>query len=247
MDVLRKFKVFCKTENDYVETWKLTTPTTCPNDYRHEIDHLQTQEIDKKFIESQNVQHVFLNSISYHNTNGYYMLEGIDYTIPAGPTLYINDLRLPIKQSVYGLKICSTHDHIGDSFSIILNPNTYIGVVLEAAVKDSRNVITNNTVYENVVPGFYIKIGNNEYLITNKLENGIEIYPQLQEDIVPLTPIFLNLYIVKNYKIQSDTTLDAGYGAMGSKPLPAGTILRLVYNNNGTTAKNFHINYEYSY
>lgn len=247
MDILRKFKIYCATEGKFIETWKMTTPTTCPTDYRHEIDESQTQEVERKYVESANVQNVFLNSISYQNTYGYYMLEGRQYQIPSGPQVYTEDFTLPTTQSVYGMRICGTHNHVGDKFSIILNPDTVIGVVLGNATQGSTEIITNNTVYENIIPGFYVQLGQNEYLVKSKLSNGILLNTPLSEDINSMTPVILVVYIVKNYTIECEGNIKAGYGSMGSKPLPAGTVVRIKYTNNSNEEKLFYINYEYSY
>jgi hypothetical protein len=59
--------------------------------------------------------------------------------------------------------------------------------------------------------------------------------------------IMLKLYIVKNYCIGNPGEHKIGYGSMGSKEFPAGTLLRLYYRNNNLQNKNLAINYEYNY
>ena len=48
MSDLFKYRVWCNTENTWINTWSETTPTVCPNNNSHEIDSNKTLIVEKK-------------------------------------------------------------------------------------------------------------------------------------------------------------------------------------------------------
>lgn len=47
MSYIKKYRVFCNTENEYIDTWMFKKPTLCPRDTRHVIDHAETRLIEQ--------------------------------------------------------------------------------------------------------------------------------------------------------------------------------------------------------
>lgn len=249
MDCLKKYRVYCTHENAHIETWKFTKPTTCPNDSRHAIDESQTIELEKKYIENENMQHVYINAKSFQNTNGYYMIEGRTFDIPNGNNNFTSDVVLPIPQCMYGIKIMTMEEHVDDCFSIIINPDTLLGVVTAAADVGTTVVNVSSTVTSNVIPGFYISLSGMMYMIVAKDQdnNTVTLNSPLTTQVDPMTHVLLNVYIIKDYRIQGAGALDVGYGTMGGKLLTTGTVIRLIYKNTDCLAKKFSINTEFTY
>lgn len=252
MDVLKKWQVWCETENQFVEVWKHTRPEICPNDLRHEIDHSRTVFTDIKYVESERIQHVYINSKSFLNTNGYYMVEGRKFMIPSEHDVHYEDHTFALSSCVYGLKAQANPENVGDSFSLVINPDTIIGVLTNAAQAGDTLIHVSPTVTQNLVPGFYVKIGEDERRVmsidkengTLTLDSALSPSSTLEAAI---TPIKLRLYIAYHYEIGAAGTIDIGYGGMGGKTLPPGTVVRLEYNNRNKQAKALCINYEYAY
>ena len=249
MDVLKKYRVFCVTEDCYVETWKFTRPESCPNDYRHEINPLLVDELEKKKVENHNLQHVVINSKAFHETNAYYMMEGMSFKIPASSNVYIENVILSVGQAIYGMKIGVDPVYIDDSLSLIVNPDLPLGIVTTPALMGDTVLSVSDTVVCNAVPGFYVKLNDNEYKIVQKDISGstMTILPPLLSDISAGTVVLLNIYVIKNFKMMIAKTINIGYGTLGSKFIAAGSTIRLIYENTNAVDKTCIVNFEYTY
>lgn len=252
MDVIKKYKVFCVTENQFIETWKVNTPQCCPSDYRHTIDPSQTKQIDQQFVEVENTQHVNINSKNFRNTNGIYCGEGRSYIIPPNVTSHIENIDIPVPMCVFGMRFCVRSEHMGDTVSFIGQPETIAGVILQTVNDASGTTFAvNNTVTENVVPGYYIVIGGEERQVVdvNSENNTITVSSPFTLTHNPGSYVAVNVYVVRNYMLDTPGVFEVGYGAFGGKVLPKGAVLRMIYNRNGdiTIEKMFSFNVEYMY
>ena len=54
--VLVKYRVFCVTENKYVEALRADEPERCPNDFRHVIDRSLTEAVESYVVEGSDLQ-----------------------------------------------------------------------------------------------------------------------------------------------------------------------------------------------
>jgi hypothetical protein len=250
MDCLKKYRVYCETEGQYVEVLRFSRPTRCPTNHRHVIDATKTVELERIPIDTETMG-VYITAKSYQNTNGYYMMEGHQFDVSGGLVAATtnNDLVLPIGQCVYGLRLCAHEEHIHDVFSIIINPNTVVGVLTQAADAGSAALQVSDTVTANCIPGFYVSIdGVDEYQIIAKDDTSITLDRPLVSAAVQWSCLLLNVYIARNYMIHETGIVKIGYGTMGGKVMPAGTVLRLVYESrNGLEKHQVGINYEYTY
>jgi hypothetical protein len=183
------------------------------------------------------------------DTNGYYMAEGRKFQIPAGLEIYVADHTFPLTSCIYGLKAHVTADNVGDTFSLLINPDAVIGVLTQPVELGSTSINVSPTVTQNVVSGFYVKVNDEErrVLRVDKENHILTLDSPLDSAYDPGAPIKLRLYIAHNYEMGSFDTIDIGYGGMGGKTLPAGTTVRLEYRNSNQVAKHFCVNFEYAY
>ena len=156
MSVLYKYRLYCETERQYIEVWKHERPYTCPNDHRHVItDHLTTI-VDYKHLDNTTTPAVCIQSKAYPLAQGYYMMEGKKYMIPANQSVYMDDYVVPVPLCVYGFHCCTTAEHQNDEFDVIINPDTTVGVAVSNILINDTRVYVSPTVLEYCKPGFYI-------------------------------------------------------------------------------------------
>lgn len=249
MDILKKYRVFCVHENAFIETWKHTKPEFCPNSSKHEIDPSQTTVIDTKFVESSGTaQQVYINSKTFHNTNGFYRAEGLNFDIPS-VGIHEDTYTFPIQVCLFGMRICVGPEHKGDSVSIIMQPNMPIGFLTHGMTSDSTIISVPEIVVGNLIPGFFVVIGGEERQIVrvDRDAHTIQILSPFATEKIVGSPITLNVYIIKDLYLNAPGNLEVGYGAFGGKVTRQNDTLRLIYNNRDQSSKEFSINMEYMY
>ncbi len=247
---MKKYKVFCVTENKFVEVWKLTTPDCCPNNNRHIIDDSQTQQIDQKFTETDKIQHVNINSKNFRNTNGIYCGEGRSYVIPANVSVHVENIEVKVPMCVFGMRFCVRDEHYGDSVSFIGQPETVAGVVIQTIDVQSTTIFVNETVVQNVVPGYHVVINGEERQVigVDSATSSITVDTPFSSPHAAMSYVMVNVYVVKNYRLDAPGIFEVGYGAFGGKVIPQDAVLRMIYTKaDPSTSKKFSFNVEYMY
>lgn len=249
MDILKKYRVFCITENTFIETWKHIAPSCCPTDYRHEIDPAQTVELEQMFIETPNIQAVTIHSKSFRNTNGMYRAEGFQFDIPANSNVYVEDYVVPVQFCIFKMRLCLRDEHIGDMMSIVVQPETPMGVVTAQCPQGTTTVSVTDTVVYNAVPGFYVNIQGEErqILSVDKTALTITVDAPFTNTVEPSTYVLANVYVFRKLCLDAVGFFDIGDAAYGGKVISNGSVIRLIYHNNSQTAKRFSFNMEYVY
>lgn len=251
MDILKKFQVYCSTESNYIETWTFSKPEICPNDSRHLIEHEKTKQLDSKTLYTDRAPTVYIAAKSWHDTNGYYMYQGYKcHDISYG--IHVHDFTVPVKRCVYGLKLNIKNENIGDEISIIINPETLIGMTTSPYSQSTTNLHVSESIVKNVIPGFYIRSPTtNNVLVTDvdQTNNTLTIETPWGEDLASGTPLYLNMYMVKDFHLDVVNIQKVGYGTMSGKVFPRGSTIRVIYKNNTeiSTPKEFTFNCEYTY
>jgi hypothetical protein len=250
MDIIKQYRLFCETENAHVETWKMTKPECCPNDYRHTIDPSSVSVIGERYVESGNIQNVYISSKAYYPTNGKYCAEGLSYNIPADTSTFVEHYTFMKQCCMYGMHLCVREDHIGDRVSIIVQPETIAGVLTSTALTTDTVLHVSNTVVQHVIPGYYVVLGEEERLIVEVDKSGNTITIDTPFDSVHngMELVKINVYVIRNLCLDTVCKFDIGYGAFGGKLIPKNSLLRMVYHKlDPASSKRFCLNMEYMY
>lgn len=251
MDVVKKYKVFCVNENKYLEVWKMTTPDCCPNNSRHVIDHDQTEFLEQKFVENDHIIHVNINSKNVRTTNGNYCGEGRSFHIASNVSVQTEDIQIPVSMCIFGMRFCIREEHFGDRVSFIGQPETIAGVILQDVDANSGTTfMVNDTVWKNVVPGYHVLIGGEERQVVgvDSEASTITVETPFTSSHAAYSYVAVNVYVVKNFCLDTRGMAEVGYGAFGGKMLEKGNVLRMVYHKaDPATSKIFSLNVEYMY
>jgi hypothetical protein len=241
---LHKYRVLCPTENKYYESWHESLPTQCP--LGHAINPDMTTILD-----SVSENQVYIASKTFTTTNGYYMMKGSKISFAANEITKIIDYSFPYPICLVGF-ICQTTDkQTGDNINVIISPNTLVGVT--TAQSESTNVIpVSDTVVANVVPGFNISINGTdvgEVISIDKTNKTITLLNTVNS-VSMYSTVTVNVFVVSDFYFSGAGKYTCGYGMNGTKPIPANTIIRIIYTRapeNTSTANDIMIAYEYTY
>ena len=247
MSHLYKFRLYCNTTDTWEHIWSPSAPSNCPINVDHTIDPNSVSVIDTI---SQNK--VIISDLS-ENTQGYFMSEGKTFEVTqAGSNVF--NIAYPYPVAIHRAFIHSTSNNIGDTCSVVLGPNTVVGVLTEAETAGATVLNVSNTVVQNVAVGMYVNVmdGVNtddvgRVLNVSTQSNTITVENATTHDFQSSTYVALNLYIIKDYKLVNTGVREIGGGVVGGKPVPINTDISLIYYNASSNTKEFVCNLEFTY
>jgi len=253
MDHISKWNVYCQTESNMLSTWRAFKPVRCPNNPNHTIDASQTIKLDDAPImlnEETVANRVTIDAKAYAGTNGYYQCRGYEFEMLQGESNVTHDIVMPYTSCQYGISICAQESNVNDKLDIIVNPNTLVGVLTANASNGDSNIFVNQTVVQNVIPGFYLTVGDqSNYLVTTVCpqSNAVQLEHALSNTTTAMTPLYVNAYIAKDLHICSTNPINIGYGGMGGKTLVKGSMVRVEYSNSNMQSKCLYVRTETNY
>lgn len=244
-----RYQIYCETEATWKYVWGQEPPTVCPTNTAHTVNPNSVAIVENISSTEVTVK---------QPTEGYFIVEGIPLVFPSctpGTVQMVEhsfDETILLWKTIFNI----TDSMIGDTFSIIINPDMPIGGLTATANAGDTILHVNSTVYENVVTGMYVKLDADDsppYTNAGKIINvdktagTITLKKALTESFPPGTIVYLNIYMAKD--IVLDAAFPSEYGEKGfsAKQIPKGTIIRMFYTNNDGNAKtmNWRIGYYY--
>jgi hypothetical protein len=251
METLYKYELFCATENSNVTCWRYNTPHVCPVNAQHEIVANSIHIVDQENVtDYTSVKPVYIQAKSWYDTKGYYQCKGYEVALLAGQSQLSIPFTIENKNCFYGMRVNVCDHNVGDEFSASINKNTIVGILVADLTIGDAVLMVSDTVSDNLIPGFYVQLGAEERLVVgvDKLAHTITVITPFENTYPSYELVLLNVYIVKNYKLECTGIQKVGYGTSSGKVFPQGTVFSIDYkNNNSTTNKKFTFNAEITY
>jgi hypothetical protein len=245
--MLSNFRVFCKTENIYHTVWAKVPPTKCPVNENHEID---TETIT--VLETIKKNNVIINNVD-EGTRGYFLVETKTFDVPAQAKSEFT-FSYPYAVAVYRAFLRTGEEHNGDSLSIVIAPDTPIGILTQNVEAESMSIQVSDTVLQNIIPGFCLSltdgtnyndlgfVGDIDYV--NK---QISVQKATTSSFTVGAYVLLNIHIVKDLQLPYPEKYSMGGGVVSGKPIPPNTTTMIRYKNHSGLSKKLHITFEYTY
>lgn len=245
-----KYRIYCITEDAFVETWGVEAPTKCPNDGSHPVRENSLQELETI---SNNMVRIVEEEIK---TGGRHMCEGISFEAKENGISYY-DWSCPIPINMIRGWTQSGTENRGDVFTVCMHPDTLIGQTTSSNVLGSNEIYVTNTVLAYSYLGLYLKIQNplngnctnlgriieidnaNSKIITEKKTS----YTFPSSSIILMTKFFIMDYEF-GWEGQHIISSSRQVGAY----IPPGTIMRFKYENKSVSDVKkicFYIEYLY--
>lgn len=237
------YRIYCQTENVYVNKWSETLPTTCPNNNTHTISQNTIAIVDK----------ISPNSISIKQesvpTGGNFKIKGFVYSCPANQTTTFN-VSWPINITVSTVRIYSIASQIGDVLNASVNPETVVGILTAECSIGQTIASVNSTVISNSKIGYICYINSEKLgMITNvdPVNNTITFENATTATHAAGSFFKIEVLMIENYPLGMEGESCLGESNIGGTHLPANSVTRIEYTNNSDTTKIHKFSVEYLY
>lgn len=242
-----KYRIYCTTEQGYTYTWSDVLPTTCPNNNQHSIDSATITIIDTV---STNAVQIIQESTP---TGGHYRAESKKITVSANSTQYF-DYSWPYQLSVLTVKMYTSPENENDIVNSFIAPYTVIGVLTDSAAEDDTILHVNSTVTDNIQKGYRVYLFNGvtstpvgECITIDKVAGTITLDTQLAGPHVSGTYVQMSINNITDFVLKGNTVYSLAEKTIGGSSIPANTVVRVEYTNNGNEATDFFFAFEYLY
>jgi hypothetical protein len=229
-----KYKIYCNTENKYVEGWSQESPITCYNNNSHSVnlDSIQVLEVissdvvsvkEDKIIIARNVwlKHIeFINVESQTSQDQYFTFD------------------IPV--SMYSFTFVTDDTNRGDDFTIAINPDTTLGLITTNITAGDTTLSAPPALLMYGTLGFELKVtdGTNTDelgIITNiNKTTGIVTFknPAVHSFSSVNTVVKMTYYTAKNLRFWAAGVTKWGEDVIGGSAPPIGTVAKFTYRNN---------------
>ena len=185
-------------------------------------------------------------------TNGNYLADCHQLSIPAsiGTTTY--DITYPYNVSTYSVTIFGATGNVGDSVGLVASPNTVVGTVLLLLSIGSLTLSLASIAGLNVGYNLSISDGintNNLGVITS-IDTTLNIVTFSVATTVLFAigaTVYYSIPLIKNCVLSNDKNISLGGSRLGSTGLLTGQIARISYTNSTAAAKTFSFCVELQY
>ena len=246
-----KWRIYCETEATWTEGIVNETagiPTNCFTNSGHTVN-TNSQQI----LEELSDYTVTITEESTP-TGGHFKSNSIKMVCPVGASQH--DFSYPHPISVLSITIVTTSDHTGDTFENIVAPNTTIGSITSDITASDTVINVSQTVMDNSKVGYYINVTdgtNNDtlgrVLSLDTVNNTLTMETAAVNGFLASTPTIVQLTVknIDNYIIGEPSRYEIGKDKIGGSYVPANTVIRVDYTNNGGSSKDFYAIIEYLY
>ena len=186
------------------------------------------------------------------NVLGRYQATTISIDIPSAQGIYTKDISWPIDIALYSASIVPDLSMSGDIIDFDVAPDTVIGAITSPTTAGDNYIVVDNSVISNLKYGYFVKISdgaNVEDLGVVKSISGSNVFTEnlVQGSFAAGSYVLMTIKFAHKLELFGDKRLDLGTTKIGGSVIPAGTVLRLVYNNVSGTAKKAVALLEYTY
>lgn len=250
---IKHFRIYCLTENAWVNSWGIEIPTKCNNDHNHIVNNESVQEIE--YINNEIIE------IKEENikTGGHLQMDSHTFDIPAGATgsITIYESSYPCPVNILSMTICPTADNIGDSINADVGHDTTIGYLIRNENLGTTMFEVSSSVINYLKLGYLVSLSDT--IITNNLGRCImidTINNRISTEYAATPELLASQLIYVKQTIQMIRNLDFPYSTLpieigsnkiGASYVPKNVIGRIKYKNNNGLPKTFTFYIEYLY
>lgn len=241
-----EYRVFCCTENTFVDSWLYQAPVTCPNNYKHKIDSNQIYLLDQRYIGQKNV-------VSIQNedtpTQGNYRYECITYEIGSNSVQSFDKI-FPYPINLLSVKFRTSELHRGDIIKYDAIPPPPIGLLTSNVSIGDSNFYVDNTTLSILNTGYHMLLTNDdlgEVFIKNTSSNLICTQYGSSNTYSIGDVIHMDVNMVKNIKFTEPDWYSVGSSKVTGNYLPQNVTLRFIYTNSNLQPKEVVSHLEYLY
>ena len=245
-----RWRVYCETESEWSEGYLAEgiEPSVCFNDTAHTINTNSFQELAKVSNNNVSIIEEVVPTGGYHKS--------VSYKIDCTPGVSTHDYIFDYAISAFSISFNIIDDHRNDTLETIVAPNTIIGVITSDVSIGDTIINVSPTVIQHIKIGFYVNlddsnINENLGIVTNidTINSTITVKTASTTAFSASSPTYVKMSIkaIDNFTFGYPGNYVLGGTKIGGSYIPANTIIRIVYTNNGETTKYFYPVIDYLY
>jgi hypothetical protein len=237
MTTVNHYKIYCNTENKFVSSetsWGTVPISTCPTNSSHSVNALSVQ-----VIESISDNSVIINEKSSTIGNAEYV-RSIVFSDVATATTATQEIVIENAFALYSISFVADDTNNGDQISIIFNPDTDRGNIIDDVDAKSNTFIASADCMAHLHYGQHIVLDDG----TNVDDIGYVIAYDTNTQEVTVSGATVHAFLASNTNIlTSDKYMDSmligppsnyafGTSAINKPLLPSNTTIHAIYKNN---------------
>jgi hypothetical protein len=239
MPTVYKWKIYCTTENAFVEGWSETAITTCPNDTAHTVNPDSVSEVEVISPTSVNIIQgaAPVGSLSTTPVGGFYRLVCKAFDCPVSVTTN-NTFTFPFPVALTGAYIPVSSDMKGDFFNAYAAQNVNVGTITAAVAISDTVIPVSLTVIQNVYPGRKVRITDGvnttdfiEIVSKDTNTNEITLTSGITFAFALGSLVKLCIHYVKDMEFTEPGMYKIGVSNVNGTYIPTGIPITLSYTN----------------
>ena len=188
-------------------------------------------------------------------TNGHYQARSESMEI-SQQGITTHDVEWPIPIVLFTGAFVIKNENLNDEASVEIGPDTIVGIITSDVAENDTIISVSQSVIDNVDPGYYVKLydgANTSSLarVLSKDKEALTLTVETASDNAfsasSPTYVMQTVRMVTSFKMCAEGQITLGHGKIGGSNIPAGTKLRLIYDNKTTDSKEFGFQIEYTY
>lgn len=252
LETIYKYRIYCSTDSKYETIWSTTAPTTCPVNTGHTITSLLTSIVEIRDPTSVTIQE------ESTPTNGKYQTTTHTFdAVDASGSVTESTFSFSHNISVLSAYIISSSDQEGDVLNVHIAANTTVGALTVNASAGTNTLNVSSTVKDYSIPrmkcrlvdgsgninemGWIMSIDTDNNIVTTEHPTD-RTFSATSPTYFQITPVFAD-----NFEFGPSWKYDFGASKIGGAHVPANTVVKFLYTNNGTSSKRIRVNFEYLY
>lgn len=251
MTLITKYRIFCLTEERWIEGWGESPPTKCYNNHSHIINISSIQELE---LLEDNLIKIKEENIK---TGGNIQIDMHTFDIPNGVSgdITIYEASYPHPINLLSFTVCPTNINIGDYISADIGHNKTIGTLTSDLSLGVTELNVSQTVIDVLNIGYLVHLDTGvtsadlgRCLSIDKF--NLRITTEFSTDIDFLSGSYVQQTVqtIRKMRIpESPSPIKLGDTKIGASYIPTNIPGRIKYTNNDGNSKKFMFYIEYLY
>jgi hypothetical protein len=243
------WRIYCNTENIWNTQYSESStfvPSVCINNTSHEVNPNSQQLLNT----IGNIDKVEIVQDA-ETTQGLFKREGGKMVLSIGDETKTAQFSWKMNISCIGVGFYPQSANIGDKISLIVAPNTPLGVLTQNAnIGDTVLNISSPILGTFLKLGYTVLSGTTEIGYVANIDvntSQITLHTPLTINISQGSVIRFQIYMIKDEYIATENPIEISRKSVKSTYLPKNTQVHLVYHNTNNMAKNFYYYVDFLY
>jgi len=248
---VRKYRVFCATENVWFEVWSDVLPTACPNNIAHPVTADNIVEIDRI---SRDVIKIREENVA---TGEYIRISTVAVPVPSGAVGEVTPVTIPwenIQTSVLGINFEATADMRGDLINVYMLYDVAIGTLSAPVAVGSKTITMTPAAVKNMAVGFILSVTDGatvhnfgQITVINMITGVVTLTTPTTVALAAGSVTRMSVRPVKDYEVGPASHHEWGSRKIGGMAMRADSTITVFYKNNNGLAKRMVLEIEYLY